>query len=175
VSDRERFRIEIPADVAESQDVPDDLQSLILDPYAVPEPARRARAGHVYLVAAALVALTVVAGLPVGLLGMVAALVLVAGYHYITSWPLNIREGEALEVANQTTSFAVGHASAAMNFEGWRAKPVWNVLVFSADDPPTERGLVRVDALTGGVVDTYVEAIPDPAAEMAALQDGDGD
>jgi hypothetical protein len=36
---------------------------------------------------------------------------------------------------------------------------VWNVLVFSADDPPTERGLVRVDAVNGKVVGTYVEKI----------------
>lgn len=166
MSEPERFRIEIPADVAESEDVPEDLQSLILDPYAVPEPASRRRAGHVYVVAAALVALTIFAGLPSGMWGMVVALAVVGGYHYVTAWPLSIREGQALEIANQTTAFPVGHASAAMNFEGWRAKPVWNVLVFSADDPPTERGLVRVDALSGDVIDTYVEAIPDPAGEL---------
>jgi hypothetical protein len=168
VSDRERFRIEIPADVAESADVPDDLQSLILDPYAVPEPSRRARAGHVYVAAAALVAVTVVAGLPQGMWFLVGALAAISGYHYLTAWPLTVREGQALEIANRTTAFPVGHASAAMNFEGWRAKPVWNVLVFSADDPPTERGLVRVDALTGDVIDTYVEDVPDPVAEMEA-------
>ena len=168
MSEPERFRIEIPADVAESQDVPDDLQSLILEPYAVPEPVRRRRAGHVYLGGAVLVAITILAGLPSGMWAMVVGLLAVAGYHYVTAWPLAVREGEALEIANQTTAFAVGHASAAMNFEGWRAKPVWNVLVFSADDPPTERGLVRVDALNGDVIDTYVEAVPDPAAEIEA-------
>ena len=167
MSDRERYRIEIPADVAESEDVPDDLQSLVLEPYAVPEPARRRRAGHVYLVGAGLVALAIAAGLPTGMWGMVVALAATAGYHYVTAWPLSIRDADALEIANQSTGFAVGHASAAMNFEGWRAKPVWNVLVFSADDPPTERGLVRVDALTGDVIDTYVEPVPDPAAEFS--------
>ena len=167
MSDRERYRIEIPADVAESEDVPDDLQSLVLEPYAVPEPARRRRAGHVYLVGAALVALAMTVDLPTGMWGMVVALAATAGYHYVTAWPLPIRDADALEIANQSTGFAVGHASAAMNFEGWRAKPVWNVLVFSADDPPTERGLVRVDALTGDVIDTYVEPVPDPAAEFS--------
>jgi hypothetical protein len=54
---------------------------------------------------------------------------------------------------------AVGHASAAVGFDGWRARPIWNVLVFSADDPPTERGLIRVDAVDGTVVETYVEAV----------------
>jgi hypothetical protein len=36
---------------------------------------------------------------------------------------------------------------------------VWNVLVFSADDPPSQRGLVRVDAVDGRVVETYTEPI----------------
>jgi hypothetical protein len=167
MSDRERFRIEIPADVADSADVPDDLQSLVLEPYAVPEPTRRRRAGHVYLVGAVSVGAGVLAGLPAGMWGIVVALLLAAGYHHMTAWPLSIRDADALEIANQSTGFAVGHASAAMNFEGWRAKPVWNVLVFSADDPPTERGLVRVDALTGDVIDTYVEPVPDPATEFS--------
>jgi hypothetical protein len=39
---------------------------------------------------------------------------------------------------------------------------VWNVLVFSADDPPSQRGLVRVDARTGEVIETYTEAVPAP-------------
>ena len=165
MSDPKPHRIEIPADVAEAADVPDDLQSLVLDPFAVPEPARRTKAGHVYVVAAVLTAITVVRGLPSGMWGIVIALSVVAGYHYLTSWPLPVRENRALEIANMTTSFPIGHASAAMNFEGWLAKPVWNVLVFSADDPPTERGLVRVDALTEAVIETYVESIPDAVAD----------
>jgi hypothetical protein len=38
---------------------------------------------------------------------------------------------------------------------------VWNVLVFSADDPPSERGLVRVDGIDAHVVDTYMEQVPE--------------
>jgi hypothetical protein len=32
--------------------------------------------------------------------------------------------------------------------------------VFSADDPPSRRGLVRVDGIDGSVVETYVEDVP---------------
>ena len=49
-----------------------------------------------------------------------------------------------------------------MNFEGWRARPVWNVLVFSAEEPPTRRGLVRLDGITGNIMEAYVEDIPAP-------------
>jgi len=67
--------------------------------------------------------------------------------------------GEALEIANRHAEFPAGHASAALNFEGWRARPIWNVLMFSADDPPTERGLVRVNGRSGEVVGSYVEKL----------------
>jgi hypothetical protein len=46
-----------------------------------------------------------------------------------------------------------------LGFEGILARPVWNVLVFSADDPPSRRGLVRIDGRSGEVVETYDEAV----------------
>jgi len=55
--------------------------------------------------------------------------------------------------------FPVGHASAVVGFDGLRARPVWNVLVFSADEPPTQRGLVRVDAVDGHVVESVTEEV----------------
>lgn len=154
-------RIEIPAEVADAADVPDDLQSLVLEPYAVPNTARRRRAGIVYLFAAAVTALGILLGLPAGMWLMVGLFVAIGLYHRIAGWELQIMDGEALEIANRTAEFPAGHASAALNFEGWRARPVWNVLMFSADDPPTQRGLVRVDGINGEVIGSYVEAVPE--------------
>ena len=158
--DRRPRRIEISEEIAAEQGVPDDLQSDVLDPYAVPDVARRRRAGRVYVVAAAITALFIWAGLPTGMWLLVAFFLAVAAYHQVAGWPLRVRENQALEVANRATEFPVGHASAAVGFVGWRARPVWNVLVFSADDPPTQRGLVRVDGIDGHVVDTYTEPVP---------------
>jgi len=72
-----------------------------------------------------------------------------------------VTDTDALSIANQQTDFPVGHASAAVGFEGWRARPIWNVLVFSADDPPSKRGLVRIDAVSGDVKDVLVEDNPE--------------
>ncbi len=158
-------RIEIPGDVAAAEGVPDDLDSEVLDPYAVPDLTRRRRAGVVYVGAAAVTALGILAGLPSRMWLIVGGFALLGAYHAIAAWHLRIREGRALEAANRATEFAVGHASAAVGFVGWRARPVWNVLVFSADDPPTRRGLVRVDGIDGTVVEKYVEDIEEPATE----------
>lgn len=160
----DRKAIYVPDDVAEAAGVPDDLDSEVVGPYAVPDTARRRRAGAVYFVAAGVTASLMFTGLPSLMWATaVGVLVLVGGYHVIAGWRLRIREGKALEIANREVGFAVGHASANLGFTGWRAKPVWNVLVFSADEPPSRRGLVRVDALTAEVVDSYTEAVAEPA------------
>jgi hypothetical protein len=152
--------IEVPADVAEAAHMPEDLDANVFGPYEVPDPGRRRRAGLVYLVGAAVIAGGIAAGLPGGMWVMVALLGAIAAYHRVAGWRLGIRESRALEVANRATDFPVGHASATLGFEGPLAKPIWNVLVFSADEPPTQRGLVRVDAATGDVVEQYVELVP---------------
>jgi len=157
-------RIEIPGEVAEAAGMPDDLDASAVDPHAVPDPAHRRRAGNVYFVAAGLVALAIALGLPAGMWVTVGLLAAIGIYHYIAGWHLVVRESWALEVSNRAIGFPVGHASANLGFYGWRARPIWNVLVFSADDPPNRRGLVRVDGISGSVVEQYDEAVP--AGEM---------
>ena len=153
--------MEIPEEVAKAEGVPEDLDSSVLGPFPVPSLTRRRRAGIFYLAGAALVALGIAAGLPARMWLMVGVLVLIGAYNFVAAFELGIREKEALSIANRNTDFAVGHASAALGFVGWRSRPVWNVLVFSADEPPTERGLVRINAVSGEVEDVYVEVNPE--------------
>ena len=43
-----------------------------------------------------------------------------------------------------------------------RSRPQWSVILYSADDPPTQRSLVQLDAITGEPVDeVYTESVPD--------------
>lgn len=161
---QDRRSIEIPPEVAEAAAIPEDLDSNVVGEYHVPDTNRRRRVGVVYFVGAVAVALLIIAGaLPSAMWWTaVVALVVVGAYHLIASWDLRVREGEALDVANRTVDFAVGHASASLGFTGWRARPLWNVLVFSADDPPSQRALVMVDGISGDVADSYVEPVPPP-------------
>lgn len=152
--------IEVAADVAAAAGMPDDLNANVLDQYEIPDPARRRRAGWVYIVGAALTALGILAGLPSGMWLAVGALVVIGMYHFVAGHHLRVADSAALTIANAATGFAVGHASAVLGFDGFLARPTWNVLVFSADEPPTQRGLVRVDGRSGEVIETYTEAVP---------------
>lgn len=153
---------EIPREIADAEGVPEDLDSSVRGPYRIPSPRRRRIGGWVFLAGAAAAAGSVAGGLPVGMLWVAAGLALTGLFHFLTAWDLGIRERTALEVANRQMGFPVGHASATLGFIGLRSRPVWNVLVFSADDPPSRRGLVRVDALEGRVLESYVEDVSPP-------------
>ena len=155
----DRHGIEIPAEIAAAAGVPDDLNADSVGEYGVPDTNRRRKAGVGYLVAAAMAAIAAAFGVSGGWWALAVAFVGIAAYHAAAGVGLAVREGEALELANAATDFAVGHASAALGFDGFLARPVWNVLVFSADEPPTRRGLVRVSGRDGSIVEQYTEKI----------------
>ena len=71
----------------------------------------------------------------------------------------NEEEGELDKITNASQFGSYVDASAALGFDGFLARPVWNVLVFSADEPPTRRGLVRVSGRDGSIVEQYTEKI----------------
>lgn len=150
-------------------ELPDDLNaSEYVGPYQFPDNSRRRRPGVIYLVLA--VVLVVVwavrrGGIPVlvndGFLW--AALVLGAvGLFSITSgWRMHVDEKQALVAAQGAVGFGVGHASAQQVWRGLRSRPTWRVLVYSAENPPRQRGLVLVDAVDGTVVEHLTEDNPE--------------
>lgn len=160
LSGEERRGLEIGEEAARAAGVPDDLDATQREPYTIPSTRRRRTAALVYLVGAASAAGAVGLGAPPGMIIIAASLVLAGAWHLAAAWRIEVLDPEALEAANRAIEFAVGHASAAVGFDTWRARPIWNVLVFSADDPPSQRGLVRVDAVDGHVVETYSEDVP---------------
>lgn len=157
-------------------ELPDDLVAHgYVGPYQFPDNSRRRIPGIMYLVLGALCLVawivwsdssTAVNG---GLLGA-AALLGVAGVLSITSgWRMTVKENEALAAAASAVGFPVGHASAQQVWRGLRSRPTWRVLCYSADEPPTQRGLVLVDAIDATVVERLVERNPeaDTSGEVA--------
>ena len=157
----DRKGIGIGEDVAREAGVPADLDASSVEEYTIPSTRRRRSAAVILAAMAGLIGIGVAVGLPSGLLVMAGVLALGALWTWSAAWPLSITVEEALATANREAEFPVGHASAAVGFDGWRARPVWNVLVFSADDPPSQRGLVRVDAVSGEIAGSYTETNPE--------------
>ena len=152
-------------------ELPDDLDaSGFVGAYLFPDNSRRRWPGAIYLVLAAACVLVralfadaaiVNDGWLVG-----AALLAVAGVVSLTSgWRMHVDEKDALVKAQQAVGFPVGHASAQQVWRGLRSRPTWRVLCYSAEEPPSQRGLVLVDALDGRVLEHLVES--DPDAERA--------
>ncbi len=152
--------IHIPAEVAETEGIPEELDSNVVGPYEFPDPRRRRTAAFVYLVAAVVI-LAISGGGVVPWVGAVVA-VLLAVVNLMAAWPLAVSEAGAFAAAAPAVPFAVGHASAAVTFHGLRSRPRWHVIVYSAEEPPKRRALVVLDGVTGAQVgDVYAEDVPD--------------
>src|SRR5262249_31017826 len=118
-------------------------------------------AGTIYAVLAALVTWAALAADNRGLLVGAILLALISVYHFLAGWPLKVDQTEALAVASRTVGFPVGHASAQLAWRGLRSRPAWRILVYSADEPPSVRGLVELDAVDGEVLGEYTEHNPE--------------
>ncbi len=149
-------------------ELPEDLDaSAWVGPYRFPDNKRRRIPAAMYLaVGALLVLLWVQAGDGAVLVNrgtFVTGLFLLAvgAYGIAAGYPLRVDETHALASAAGEVGFAVGHASAQLGWRGLRSRPTWRILLYSADEPPTQRGLVLVDGVDGTVVDALVEANPE--------------
>jgi hypothetical protein len=160
------------ADLGEHRDVlPEDLN---LDEYvgitAFPDPGRRRIVGILWLACAAAAGAVVAANGTDGVLvnqGLVVFAVgtaLIGVYHLVAGTSLKLRETDALVIASKEVGFPIGHASAQLGFQGLLARPTWRILLYSADNPPTKRGMVLIDGRTGTVLGNYVEDNPEDAA-----------
>lgn len=90
-----------------------------------------------------------------GLLAMFALYGIIAGRTMV------IDESEALEAASREVGFPIGHASAQQIWRGWLSRPVWRILLYSNENPPSQRGLAVVDGVSGAVIEHFVEDNPE--------------
>lgn len=157
------IRDELPADL--------DVTGLV-GPYVFPDNGRRRTQGYIHLsMAAVLVGLWIGfadGGVLVndGYLIVAGLLVGIAGYSFLTAKSLKVRELDALASAAVAVGFPIGHASAQMVWRGLLSIPTWRVLIYSADEPPTKRGLVVVDGINGKVLGSAVEDNPEDWSDL---------
>ena len=160
-------------DTGEIRDTrPADLNAVDnLGPRDFPDNSRRRIPGFLYAVVAVACAVAWAVsdatgpGAVSGGFGFAAVLLAVVALVSLTSgWRMTVDEADALVRATRAVGFAVGHASAQQVWRGVRSRPTWRIFCYSADEPPTRRGLVLVDAVDGTVVEVLVEDNPDAGA-----------
>lgn len=168
---------EPPAAPAEAPPVGDELPADLdatgyRGPYTFPDNSRRRIPGTIYLLTAVLCLVAWVIRADGGVLvndGFLFVAVLlgaIGAYHLAAGWHLKVRETDALVSASKKIGFPVGHASAQLSWRGLRSRPTWRILLYSAEDPPEQRGLVLVDGIDGSVVAHFVEANPEDWSEF---------
>jgi hypothetical protein len=147
--------------------LPEDLDvTAYVGPYTFPDIRRRRIAGTIYAVLAAICAWAGFAHDNSGFRLAAVLLGLTAVYHFIAGWPLRIDQTEALAIASRTVGFPVGHASAQLAWRGLASRPTWRILLYSADEPPSIRGLVQLDAVDGRVLGDYTEHNPEDWSQL---------
>lgn len=163
-----RILTAVMSDTSDLRDeLPDDLDAQgYVGPYQFPDNSRRRWPAVIYVVAAAGLLLVWAVrdhGVLVNEGWLWAAILLgVAGiFSYTSGWRMHVDEKQALVAAQGAVGFPVGHASAQQVWRGVRSRPTWRVLVYSAENPPRQRGLVLVDAVDGRVLEHLTEANPE--------------
>jgi hypothetical protein len=149
-------------------ELPEDLDAAgYVGPYTFPNNNRRRTQGALYLAVAAVVLLLwLVAGSDAvlsndGFLWAAGGLALFGLYCMVAGKPTNVDETDALVIATRTVGFPVGHASASLGWRGLFSRPMWRILLYSAEEPPKTRGLVLVDAVDGTVGEHFTEENPE--------------
>jgi hypothetical protein len=155
-------------------ELPDDLDAAgFVGPYTFPDNARRRIPGMLYLVfAAAAAGIRLAAGddavlVNDGFYWAAGALAVLGVYSLLAGWRTNVDDTDALVAATREVGFAVGHASAQLGWRGLRSRPTWRILLYSAEEPPAQRGLVLVDAVDGQVLEHFVESNPEDWSELS--------
>ncbi len=160
---------EAPQDDLRDQ-LPEDLNAAgFVGPYQFPDNSRRRRPAVIYLVIAAIsVAVWLTNRGDDGSVlvneGWLWAAILFGGVgllSFTSGWRMHVDEKQALVAAQGAVGFAIGHASAQQVWRGLRSRPTWRVLVYSAENPPRQRGLVLIDAVDGTVIEHLAEINPE--------------
>ncbi len=151
-------------------DLPDDLNATgFVGPYQFPDNSRRRRPAYIYVPIAVVCLLVWLLnrgddGSVLVNEGWLWAAILfgsVGLLSFTSGWKMHVDEKQALVAAQGAVGFAIGHASAQQVWRGLRSRPTWRVLVYSAENPPRQRGLVLIDSVDGTVVEHLTELNPE--------------
>ncbi len=150
----------------QKENVPDDLNSLAVGSYVIPNPLRRRRFAHLVLLAS-IIALGLNFILELGdLLPSSIILGLTSIFIYAIDNKISLNQNEILEFLTDKINHSIGYYSIALTFQFKfqlrLLNPVWTVIVYDHKNPPSLKTILEIDALNLVLIgDIYTEEIID--------------
>ena len=158
--------ININEEDVQKENVPEDLNSLAVGSYVIPNPLRRRRFAHLVLLSS-IIALALNFTLELGnLLPSSIILGLTSIFIYAIDNKITLNQHEILEFLTDKINHSIGYYSIALTFQ-FKFKlrflnPVWTVIVYDHRNPPTLKTIVEIDAFNLVLIgDIYTEEIID--------------
>ena len=155
--------IEIDKDIAEETLLPDDLNSLAVGSYVVPDPRKRQQYPYIVL---SVVLISFIASMMAGFVDFVPVLIILSFTAFLLFFVDNkfkIQQQEVIEKITNNIDHSIGYYSIALTFQFTFKNlltPVWTVIVYSHENPPLNKTIIEISAFSGRVItDPYTENI----------------
>ena len=153
--------IEIDKDIAEETLLPDDLNSLAVGSYVVPDPRKRSQYPYVVL---GVLLLSFVTSLIIDFVSFVPVIIIlsiVALLLFLVNNKFKIQQQEVIERITNNIDHSIGYYSIALTFQFTFKNiltPVWTVIVYSHEIPPLSKTIIEINAFSGKVItEPYTE------------------
>ena len=153
--------IEIDKDIAEETLLPDDLNSLAVGSYIVPDPRKRKQYPYVVL---GVVLLSFITSLIIDFVSFVPVIIIlsvIALLLFLVNNKFNIQQQEVIERITNNIDHSIGYYSIALTFQFTFKNiltPVWTVIVYSHENPPLNKTIIEINAFSGKVItEPYTE------------------
>lgn len=158
--------ININEEDVQKENVPDDLNSLAVGSYVIPNPLRRRRFANLVLLSS-IIAFALNFTLELGnLIPSSIILGITSLFIYSIDNKITLNQHEILEFLTDKINHSIGYYSIALTFE-FKLKlrflnPVWTVIVYDHKNPPSLKSILEIDAFKLILIgDIYTEDIID--------------
>ena len=158
--------ININEEDVKKENVPDDLNSLAVGSYVIPNPTRRRRFAHLVLFSS-IMALSLNYILELG--NLIPASIILAFtslFIYLIDNKISLNQHEIIEFLSDKVTHSIGYYSIALTFQ-FKLKfmflnPVWTVIVYDHHNPPKLKSILEIDAYNLILIgEIYTEEIVD--------------
>jgi hypothetical protein len=153
--------IEIDKDIAEETLLPDDLNSLAVGSYVVPDPRKRKQYPYVVL---GVTLLSFITSLIIDFVSFVPVIIILSIFAmllFLVNNKFKIQQQEVIEKITNNIDHSIGYYSIALTFLFTFKNiltPVWTVIVYSHENPPLNKTIIEINAFSGKVItEPYTE------------------